>query len=72
MHNVSMNTTFYSSKDAARLVNVDKRTLKSYVDKGVITPMTDSLGRRLYTEDDINTAIEHANKYKYRSSVATR
>lgn len=56
--------TIYGISDAARLAGVSEGTLRNYDKAGVITPIRDSEGRRLFTDSDINAVKKYRGDNK--------
>lgn len=52
------------SSDAARLAEVAEGTLRDYAKRGIVDPIVDSQGRRLYSVSDIEKAKAHRAKRK--------
>jgi len=50
---------------AARKVGVSEATLRDWSDRGIVSPIRDSVGRRLFSEADIARAREHAGQRKH-------
>ncbi|MHB8391854.1 MAG: MerR family transcriptional regulator [Acidobacteriaceae bacterium] len=55
---MSATQLFPVSKAAAR-ADVSTDTLRKYADSGVVSPIRDALGRRLFSETDIEQARQH-------------
>jgi DNA-binding transcriptional MerR regulator len=53
-----MNATFITSSEMARLTGIAQSTVTWYANTGVISPIRDSSGRRLYTHADAETLIQ--------------
>lgn len=53
---------FLGISEAARQVGVAENTLRTYEKRGVIAPLRDSAGRRLFRQDDIERAREYRNR----------
>ena len=60
------NETFITSSEMARLTGVPQPSIVGYANAGVIKPMKDSNGRRLYSRDDVEALIA------YRKAKAAR
>ena len=56
---------FTTSKAAAR-AEVSADTMRRYADAGIIKPLRDSSGRRLFSEADIERAKQHSAKTAQR------
>lgn len=54
----------YGMSAAARAVGVSEETMRKYSDSGIVQPMRDSSGRRIFTDAD----IERAKEYRARGS----
>jgi DNA-binding transcriptional MerR regulator len=52
-----MNATFITSSEMARLTGIPQSTVVWYANTGVITPLRDSTGRRLFTVADAERLI---------------
>jgi DNA-binding transcriptional MerR regulator len=55
---------------ASALADVSPDTLRKYSDAGVVTPIRDTTGRRLYSAADIETAKAHRAKTAQRGGHA--
>jgi DNA-binding transcriptional MerR regulator len=56
---------FDSIGPAARKVGVSEATLRDWSDRGIVNPIRDSVGRRLFSETDIAQARQHAEQRKH-------
>jgi DNA-binding transcriptional MerR regulator len=52
----------YLISDAARRVPCSAATLRAYAKRGVISPVRDSGGRRLFTDEDVQRAREQLSR----------
>lgn len=53
---------------ASALVDVSPDTLRKYADSGVVTPVRDASGRRLFSEADIERAKAHREATRQRGA----
>jgi len=44
---------FYLTSEAARMAGVCSRSVRTYCREGLVNPIRDSSGRRLFTDEDI-------------------
>jgi len=58
----------YQVKDVLQIVGVSRKTLKSWLQKGVATPRRASNGYRVFDDDDLRRLVE----YKQQLVATTR
>lgn len=59
----------FPTSKAAALADVSPDTLRRYADTGIVTPVRDAIGRRLFSESDITRAREHRHQTKNAGSA---
>jgi DNA-binding transcriptional MerR regulator len=57
---------FFTTSKAAASAGVSADTMRRYADAGIIKPLRDSSGRRLFSEADIERAKQHIAKATQR------
>jgi DNA-binding transcriptional MerR regulator len=55
-------TKVYGVAEAARLVGVSEATLRDYDKRGVVHPVRDGSGRRIFTDTDVKRAKEYRER----------
>ncbi len=54
---------YYGLSAAARALGVAESTLRSYSEAGIVKPLRDTAGRRLFSESDLAAAREYIAKH---------
>jgi DNA-binding transcriptional MerR regulator len=59
---------YYGLSAAARSLGISESALRSYSEAGIVKPLRDSAGRRLFSESDLVAAREHLAKHSKDAS----
>lgn len=57
-----MSNNLFTISETARRVGVSESTLRTYDARGIVRPVRDSAGRRLFSESDVQSARQYRIK----------